>query len=75
MVLIAYDTEQIIPVSYAEAETWAKRHMTFEKYNEIFGNVADNSAISIKITRSAYRKAKRKAHESGTSELAHKRYR
>lgn len=67
VVLNAYDTEQIIPVSYAEAETWAKRHMTSEKYNEIFGDIADNSAISIKITRSAYQKVKRKAHESGTS--------
>lgn len=67
VVLNAYDTEQIIPVSYAEAETWAKRHMTSEKYNEIFGKIADKSAISIKISRSAYQKAKRKAHESGTS--------
>lgn len=71
VVLNAYDTEQIIPVSYAEAETWAKQHMNSEKYNEIFGDIADNSTISVKIPRSAYQKAKRKAHESGTSVSKH----
>lgn len=43
--------EQIIPLTYQEAQKWAEKHLTGDEYEEIFGDVSeDDSRVSLNIS-------------------------
>ena len=46
--------EQIIPMTYQEAQEWAEKHLTGDEYEEIFGDVSeDKSRVSLNISMTA----------------------
>ena len=43
--------EQIIPLTYQEAQEWAEKHLTGDEYEEIFGEVSeDDSRVSMNLS-------------------------
>lgn len=43
--------EQIIPLTYQEAQEWAEKHLTGDEYEEIFGDVSeDDSRVSMNLS-------------------------
>lgn len=43
--------EQIIPLTYQEAQEWAEKHLTGNEYEEIFGEVSeDDSRVSLNLS-------------------------
>lgn len=43
--------EQIIPLTYHEAQEWAEKHLTGDEYEEIFGEVSeDDSRVSLNLS-------------------------
>lgn len=46
--------EQIIPLTYQEAQEWAEKHLTGDEYEEIFGEVSeDDSRVSLNLSLTA----------------------
>lgn len=43
--------EQIIPLTYQEAQEWAEKHLTGDEYENIFGDVSeDESRVSLNLS-------------------------
>lgn len=43
--------EQIIPLTYQEAQEWAEKHLTGDEYEKIFGDVSeDDSRVSLNLS-------------------------
>lgn len=46
--------EKIIPLTYAETQEWAEKHLTGDEYEEIFGEVEeDDSRVSLNLSMTA----------------------
>lgn len=46
--------EKIIPLTYAEAQSWAEKHLTGDECEEIFGEVEeDDSRVSLNLSMTA----------------------
>ena len=62
--------EIIIPIDYKTAEEWAKKYLSPEKYDEIFGEItadSENKIVTISISKSTHEKIKRNAQRKGIS--------
>ena len=62
--------EDIRPLTYAEARSWAEEHMDADAYADHFGPVSEDdgrTALSISISVSAADAARRAAARAGTS--------
>ncbi len=60
---------KVFPLTYEEAENWAKEHLSQEDYDLIF-NVTENDekkTVSYSLSRSAIAKLKKKASAAGIS--------
>lgn len=46
--------EQIIPLTYQEAQKWSEKHLTGDEYEKIFGEVSeDDSRVSLNLSLTA----------------------
>lgn len=66
--------EQIIPLTYQEAQEWAEKHLTGDEYEEIFGEVSeDDSRVSLNLsmTTSEAEIIKRNAAQEGMTVSAY----
>lgn len=53
--------EQIIPMSYAEAQEWAEEHLDGDEYTSIFGEPEeDDSTVAVNLSMTAAQAAKLK---------------
>lgn len=62
--------ESIIPLTYAAAQKWAEENLSGEKYEAIFGEVAEDDsrvALTLSLASSVVEKAKRDAAKAGMS--------
>jgi len=63
-------SEQIQPLTYAEAQSWAEEHLDGEDYCEIFGEPDEDSedvALNLMISAAASAKLKKSAAQNGIS--------
>lgn len=63
-------SEQIQPLTYAEAQAWAEKHLDGEDYCEIFGEPDEESedvALNLIISAAASAKLKKAAAQNGIS--------
>lgn len=63
-------SEQIQPLTYAEAQAWAEEHLDGEDYCEIFGEPDEDSedvALNLTISAAAASKLKKAAAQNGIS--------
>ena len=61
-------SEQIQPLTYAEAQAWAEEHLDGEDYCEIFGEPSeDDVALNLMISAAASAKLKKAAAQNGIS--------
>lgn len=61
---------RIMPVSYAEAKTWAEEHLDGDEYEAIFGEVAEDSSrvqVCYSLSAATVETIKRRASELGIS--------
>ena len=61
-------SESIKPLTYAEAQCWAEKHMDGDDYITIFGDPEENAertVISISIRKDTHEKLKRAAAKAG----------
>lgn len=61
---------KIIPLSWDAAREWAEKNLTAEKYEAIFGKVADDNSrvtITLSLSASAIERAKRSASKAGVT--------
>lgn len=68
------DGSKIIPLSYESARKWAEENLSAEKYEEIFGEVAEDESrtqMCISVSTSAAETIRRKAQEAGVSVSAY----
>ena len=62
--------EIIIPLSFDKAKEWAEKHLPAEKYEEIFGEIVEDETkqvVTLSLTASNYKRAKRAADIAGIS--------
>ncbi len=62
--------EKIVPLTYEAARKWAEDNITVEKYELIFGEVAEDDSktvLSLSVSTSAADRARRAAAEQGVS--------
>lgn len=55
---------EIIPLSYESAKKWAEKYISEEEYERLFGTISEDNErrlVSISISVSAHKKARRKA--------------
>lgn len=60
--------ERIMPLSYAEASEWAEKHLSADRYIEIFGEPAEDDSrqtITLSLSGGAVAKAKQAAAKAG----------
>lgn len=61
---------QIIPLTWDSAREWAENHLSAEEYEKIFGSVTDDESritVTLSLSASAVKTAKRKAAQAGMS--------
>lgn len=64
------DGEEIIPMTYDEAREWAEKHLSGEKYCEIFGEPEEDDSkvrVTIYLTSTTAHKVKAEAAKQGVS--------
>ena len=62
--------EILIPLSFDKAKEWAEKHLPAEKYEEIFGEIVEDETkqvVTLSLTASNYKRAKRAADIAGVS--------
>lgn len=62
--------EAIRPLSYEEAQAWAEKHLSTDKYEEIFGEVSEDESrttLSVSMASSTAEAARREAAKRGIS--------
>lgn len=62
--------ERIMPLSYAEATTWAEEHLDGDEYESIFGEVVEDEtrkAVTYTLSVSTIERIRRMADQSGKS--------
>ena len=62
--------EKITPLTYEAAQKWAEEHLSGEKYEAIFGEVAEDeskTAVTLSLSAAAVERAKRTAAQKGIS--------
>ena len=67
-------TEKIIPMSYKEAQEWAKEHLKADEYESAFGSTSENKEVittSISMTASDLQAIKRNAAQAGMTVSAY----
>lgn len=58
--------ERVMPISYAEAQTWVEQYLDADAYEAEFGEVSEDAAPQpVKISGQAYAMLKRRSAESG----------
>ncbi len=61
--------ERIMPMTYEEAQKWAENHLDGDEYEEIFGEVIEETGekqvVSISISSAKWETAKREAAKRG----------
>lgn len=60
--------EQIIVMTYAEAQGWAEEHLEADRYEAIFGEVSDDdtdTVFAVRLPASTVEKVKRAAYDAG----------
>lgn len=65
--------EQIIPMTYDEAASWAERHMDADAYQQVFGEITEDDddqdlQISFRLPASAVDKLRRTASQTGRTQ-------
>ena len=68
------NVERITPMMYEEAQAWAEKHLTGDKYEEIFGEIAEDDdpvQIHISMTRAEAEIIKRRAAQEGMTVSAY----
>ena len=61
---------KIIPLDWESARKWAEQHLTAEKYEAVFGEVAEDDSrtvVTLSLSVWAVEKAKRVASQAGVS--------
>lgn len=59
-------SEEIVLISYAQADEWAKKHLTESEYNDWFGVGSDeNMTITVNITKEIYSILKKEKELTG----------
>lgn len=59
-------SEEIVLISYAQADEWAKKHLTESEYNDWFGTGSDESVtITVNITKEIYNVLKKEKELTG----------
>ena len=62
--------EEIIPLSFEKAMSWAEKNLSSEEYEESFGEIKEDESkrvVGISLTVAAHEKIKRMASETGIS--------
>lgn len=65
--------ERIMPLTYAQAQSWAEEHLSADEYADIFGmpdEGEDRQALNIRLTAPLMAKLKARAAENATSVTA-----
>ena len=60
--------EQIVILTYAEAQAWAEKHLDADKYESIFGAIEDDdtdTVFSVRLPASTIEQVKRDASKAG----------
>ena len=60
--------EKITPLTYESAQKWAEDHLSGEKYESIFGEVAEDESkitVTLSLSAAAVERAKRTAAQKG----------
>ena len=66
--------ERIMPLSFAEAKTWAEEHLDGDEYEDIFGAVTEDESrvqVCYSLSAAAVETIKRRAAELGISASAY----
>lgn len=66
--------EKIIPMTYAEAQEWAEKHLTGDEYEEIFGEIEEDDSrttINISLSTAEAEIIKRNAAQEGMTVSAY----
>lgn len=66
--------ERIMPLSFAEAKTWAEEHLDCDEYEAIFGAVAEDASrvqVCYSLSAAVVETIKRRAAEAGISASAY----
>jgi hypothetical protein len=66
-------SEKIVPLTFAEAQEWAEKHLDGDEYCEIFGDPDEDSEdvlLGIRVSAVAAAKLKRIAAENGLTQSA-----
>lgn len=70
----AVGSEKIIPLSFSEAEEWAKNNLNAEEYENIFGEIVEDESctvVGISLKKDVHEKAKRNAQKKSISVSAY----
>lgn len=62
--------EKILPMGYAEAQKWGEKHLDGDEYEEIFGEIAEDTTkqmVTISVNAAKWENAKREASKRGIS--------